>query len=316
MKISQKVPVLFACFFAIVCYAQSTQHEFGFRTDNDLYVSTTLDKYYTNGLDLYYRSTAKKSFGPFTKRIRSITAGHKMYNPHYFDIVYTELQDRPYAGYVYANYSESVVNKKHMISIGAEFGFTGEKTKAREAQAFVHQFYDKTDSDGWDTQIKEKFALGVSASYVGNLYYNPEKNIQLSFISNALLHQIFTNVSSGLGIKFNLDKNNPLNSIDNTSFYGTAIHTENEHWTKECFLGIKSYVTYQKEDHTVTGELGNNFANKEFNIEPWVWHNDLGLYWSLKHWNISYHQIFHTANVKNLNTHWIRYGSIQLSYKF
>lgn len=308
--------VFFTFFFALVSNAQNSQYEVGFRTDNDLYVSTTLDKYYTNGLDIYYRSTAKKTFGSFTKRMRSATLGHKMYNPHYFNLLFVSQQDRPYAGYVYANYSESVMNAKHLLAIGLEFGFTGEKTKARETQNFVHQFYNKIESDGWDTQVKEKYAFGVSARYIRSIYENPSKNIQFSFINKAVFHQIFSNISSGLGIKFNLDKEHQLNPIHKTSFYGTSALSKNETWTKECFFGVKSYLTHQTKDYTVTGELGNNFTNKEFNIEPWIWHNDFGFYWNLKRWNISYHQIFHTPNLKALNTNWIRYGSIQLSYKF
>lgn len=310
-------PLLVIC-FTLAAKAQNTRNEFGFVTDNDLYVSFFLDKYYTNGLELFFHSAAKKPIGNFSKRIRSIRVGQKMYNPDYFDTPYVYDQDRPYAGYVYANYSESFINKKHILTIGIESGFTGKKTMAREAQEFVHQFYDMQASEGWDTQIQEKFAFGLKAAYTRNLFHQPEKSVQLAFISNATLHQILANVSSGLGLKINLDKNNALTSIDKTSFYQTAVHSPNETWTRECFLGIKSYLTYQLKDYTVTGKLANtnDFIQKDFNTKPWVWHNDIGFYWNLKHWNISYHQIIHTANVSELRTGWVRYGSIALSYKF
>lgn len=316
MKVCKHVFVFIFSLTVCTSKAQNTKHEFGFRTDNDLYVSFYLDEYYTNGLDIYYRFATKNSWKNFNKKISSITIGHKMYNPQYYDIPYVSLQERPYAGYVFTNYSESFISPKHLLTLGVEFGFTGKKTKAEEAQEFVHQFYDMQASDGWDTQIQEKYAFGITASYIKNLYYKPQKKAQLSWINHATIHQIITNISSGLGLRFNLDKNNALTSIDNTSFYNTSLQTDDELWTKECFFGIKSYLTYQLKDYTVTGELNNNVTEKEFILTPWVWHNDLGFYWNLKHWNLSYHQIFHTANIKNMSTSFVRYGSLQVSYKF
>ena len=36
--------------------AQNFKNEFGFKTENDAYLATLNDRYYTNGLFIYYRS--------------------------------------------------------------------------------------------------------------------------------------------------------------------------------------------------------------------------------------------------------------------
>lgn len=318
MKVLKIIFILFLSFITNAIKAQNTQHEFGFITDNDLYASFSLDKYYTNGLEVFFNSVAKTTPASFNKRIRAIKIGQKMYNPFHYNIESVNFQDRPYAGYVYLNYSELIANTKHLISFGVEYGFTGEKTKARETQNFVHKYYGKRFSNGWDTQIQEKKAFGIKASYVRTLYAKEESKVQVTFLNNTTLHSIFSNISSGLGFKINLESENRLNSLDNSSFYQTSIQNKNQSWSKEIYIGLKSYMTYQFKDYTVTGELGNtNFlTQKEFNIKPWVWYNDIGVYWNLKKWNISYHRIFHTANLKHLNTNLIRYGSIYLTYKF
>ncbi|MDO6801571.1 DUF2219 family protein [Wenyingzhuangia sp. 1_MG-2023] len=310
---------LFALFILLntqASQAQKTNQEFGFITDNDLYVSFFLDKYYTNGLELFYQFSTPMNYGNFTKKIRTIRVGQKMYNPYSSDVEYIYNQDRPYAGYLYANYTENFINARHILSIGVETGVTGDKSLAREAQNFIHQFYKIDESNGWDTQVKQKYSFGLHASYIKNLWYKSEQKTQISWINKAVFNSIFSTISSGLGIKFNLNKNNAIAPIDNTTFYNTALQNKDENWVRECYFGIKSLIVYQLQDYTVTGELNNNYSQKSFDILPWVWTNDFGIYWNLKQWNLSYHQIFQTSNVKNLKSNWIRYGSIEVSYKF
>lgn len=292
-----------------------TNQEFGFVSDNDLYVSTTLDEYYTNGIELFYKKVSPTNLGLFTKKINHFRLGQKMYNPFKSDVEFVINQDRPYAGYLYARYSQQFINDKNILKIGLEAGFTGDKTKAREAQNFIHRLYTINESDGWDSQVKEKYNFGLHLDYTRSLFHKTESALQVSWLNQLNLNAIFTNISSGIALKLNT-KIKETTSIANTSFFGTSLQTENESWVKECYWGLKSYTTYQFKDATVSGELQKNIFQKQFHIQPWVWHNDIGYYWNLKKWNFSYHQIFHTRNTKEITKKWIRYGSIQLSYKF
>ncbi|NIJ44696.1 hypothetical protein FHR24_001135 [Wenyingzhuangia heitensis] len=289
--------------------------EFGFSSDNDLYVSFFLDEYYTNGLELFYKKATPTKYGHFTKKIKEIRLGQKMYNPYNSDIPNVYNQDRPYAGYVYARYSERFINDKNILTIGINTGYTGKKTGAKEAQNFIHQFYDIPESEGWKTQVKQILSIGIHLDYVYNFYYKPEKKTQISLINKTTLNSIFANFSSGLAFKFH-SKHYKHTSIANTSFFGTALQTNSENWVKECYWGVKSYVTYQAKDNTITGELWNNPTQKEFHIEPFVWLTDIGYYWNLERWNISYHQVFHTKKTQEISSKWIRYGTINVSYKF
>ncbi len=296
--------------------AQSNnKRELGFTSDNDLYVSFFLDEYYTNGLELFYKEATTTKFRAFNKKIVNFTLSQKIYNPYTVDVSEVVNQDRPYAGYLYAVYSQQFINSKNILTLGIRAGLTGKKTAARELQNFIHQFYKIPQSNGWDTQVKQKTSLGVQLNYIYSLHHKPESKLQFSFTNNIIASSILSNISSGFALKCNLSRFKTT-SIANTSFFGTALQTDDESWIKESYLGIKSWGTYQINDFTVKGELYNNPTHKQFNIEPWVWFNDIGYYLNLKRWNISYHQIFHTSNTKEINKKWIRYGSIQLSYKF
>ena len=46
---------LIAIFFFCGVNAQSFKNEFGFKTENDAYLATLNDRYYTNGLFIYFR---------------------------------------------------------------------------------------------------------------------------------------------------------------------------------------------------------------------------------------------------------------------
>ena len=310
------------CFFLFCClntfksqsFAQ-TKHEVGLISDNDLYVSLYLDRFYTNGIQFFYKQVATTNYVSFDKKIRKFSLEQDMYNPQSSNEPIVRFQERPYAGYLYANYQEQFINSKNTFTLGVTLGVTGDKAKAEWAQDFIHQFYDIKPSDGWRTQVKQKVSVGLLAKYTRSLYYHKNSPVDFSWINNMKLNTIITNISSGVAMRLNFLKT-PLNTIDNSSFYGTALQRTGETWIKENYLGFRSFMTYQIQDYTVTGELQKNPTQKQFNLRPWVWQNDFGIYWNLKHMNISYHQIFMTKNVSQINTKWIRYGSIQLSYKF
>lgn len=292
-----------------------TKQEVGIINDNDLYVSIYLDQFYTNGLELFYKKATNSNNSLFDKKIRHIALGQNIYNPQDSDIPTVFLQERPYAGYLYFNYTEHLINPNNILSLGATFGVTNNKSGAESAQNFIHYFYNLNPSEGWDTQIKEKYAVGILANYTRSLLYQESLPFSISWLNKTTLNTVISNISSGLTFRINFLKT-ALNPISNTSFFGTALQTNNEKWIKESYFGFKSFATYQIKDYTLTGELEENSSQKEFNLEPWTWQNDFGFYWSLKHANFSYHIIYKTREVREMKTKITKYGSIQFSYKF
>ncbi len=294
--------------------AQNSQ-EIGFISDNDLYASTGLDRYYTNGLELFYRKARKTYFANYYKNIYEFKLGQKIYNPYSRNLRYIITQDRPYAGYLYFNYLNKFINNNNIFLFGIEAGYTGKKTYAKETQNLMHKICNFEKSDGWKTQVKQKLSLGIYLGYIYSLYHNSEKKFQIAFINDFTLNSIFTNISSGIALKYNISKSKTT-SIANTSFFNTSLQIDKEKWSSESFFGIKSYVKYQIEDITVTGKLHNNITKRKFHIQPWVWYLNIGYYHNFKRFTVSFHHILHTKNTRELIKKWVRYGSIQFSYKF
>lgn len=314
MKTQHLSLIFFICFITYTSDLTSqTKQEMGIINDNDLYVSVYLDEFYTNGLKLYYKSISKNNNSIFPKKIKHFTLEQNIFNPQDSDVPIVFLQERPYAGFLHFNYTEHFINTKNILSLGVSVGVTNDKSGAEKAQNFIHSFYDLEPSEGWETQIIEKYAFGLSGNYIRNLIQ--QKDFALSLLNTTTMNTIVSDISSGLALRLNFLKT-PLNSISNSTFWGTALQNDNEKWMKENYIGFKSSISYQIHDYTLTGDLEQNPSNKEFTLIPWTWKNDLGIYWGLEKVNFSYHIILKTREVKEMNTKITKYGSIHFSYKF
>jgi len=149
--------------------------------ENDLFARSG-DRYYTSGLQLTMlkqeeppKWLAKVSdWPPFYQQgngqnLVQYTVGQKMYTP--VDIEATELQvgDRPYAGYLYfgASVMSQISHGEHFDQ-GNQFeitlGVVGPSALAEQAQTFVHEIIDSPIPNGWDNQLSNEPALGLSYS--------------------------------------------------------------------------------------------------------------------------------------------------------
>ena len=91
---------LYSTLFAQKNYSKS----FGFITDNDVYISITQDQYFSNGLTLVYQFLPKVTPRKLAKKIYTIQLGHYVYTPFMTFVPNAKDQDRPFAGYLFADF--------------------------------------------------------------------------------------------------------------------------------------------------------------------------------------------------------------------
>lgn len=110
-------------------------HEISPVTDNDLYVSSFEDRYYTSGIFFTYRQLLNSKNNLLDKRIYEWQISHKMYTP-YKSIVNSPLEhDRPFAGYLYARFGVNRAYKNNQIlKTSLQVGVIGSNSFARELQ--------------------------------------------------------------------------------------------------------------------------------------------------------------------------------------
>src|ERR1700733_4597370 len=146
----------------IACAQQSTKHEIGLITENDAYLSEYQDKYYTNGIFLFYRYLANSHQSNVNKKIIEFSAGQQIYNPYHGDIYLARLQDRPFAGYLFAQAS---VNKfyqnESVLKLSGQLGILGPGSQAEQVQDAYHGWFQFYNPNGWQYQVKN--SPGVQA---------------------------------------------------------------------------------------------------------------------------------------------------------
>ena len=112
-------------------------------SENDLYTSIIRDGYYTNGLFLTYRTIKNDITIDLPKKIYKFQLGQLMFTPSRSTLITASSQDRPFAGYLYANFGISRFYKSNNIfTTDLEVGAIGPNGMGEELQTFIHTIYN------------------------------------------------------------------------------------------------------------------------------------------------------------------------------
>ena len=154
-------------FFSIILIAQDKySKEISFITDNDLYVSTMRDRYYTSGIFLSYKYLADNKNQNLEKKIIEWQIGHEMFTPNNASVTKIEDHDRPFAAYLYGSFGIKKIYKRNKIfNTTLQLGVIGPNAYGKELQSFIHQFYNFKETIGWKHQIKNAFGINLDLEY-------------------------------------------------------------------------------------------------------------------------------------------------------
>ncbi|MDX6747010.1 lipid A deacylase LpxR family protein [Polaribacter sp. PL03] len=303
-------------FFTISLFSQEKfSREISFITDNDLYTSTYDDRYYTNGMFFSYKYLSKEKNENLEKRILEWEIGHEMYTPNKAVTLNINNHDRPFAGYLYGSYSINRVYKnKQSFKTTLQLGVIGSNAFSKELQDFIHNLYGFTKAVGWKHQIKNALALNFNAEYNTFLGKDKTNHFDISWINNAKIGTVYTNISSGFLARIGFK---PLQSMMNSIAFKTNINNKNTSYFREIesFLFIKPTLRYAFYDATLQGSFLS--ANSEITNElvPLVFNVEIGLKFSVNRFNFGYTFNYNTNKSKDLkfdNGH--KYGSINFNY--
>lgn len=295
--------------------AQNFKNEFGFKTENDAYLATLNDRYYTNGLFIYYRRAINpKNFGEnIEKKTYEISAGQKMYTPYWGMVAKKEDQDRPFAGYLYAGAAYSVFYKNEsVLKTSIELGTVGPNSLAQDAQEFLHKTVGFYTPAGWDYQIKNEVAVNLSASYSKVIHRSSDNSVDFSGQSYANLGTTFNGL--GASILFRAGK---LNQLFNSAYHNAVIGDAKTKSLNnfEFFFYAKPQLNVVAYDATIQGSLFNNNSPVTFGVKPIVFEQQFGVNYSSKRFTADFNVIFKTKEVKSVAKAQ-NYGGLSLYYRF
>jgi len=163
--------------------------------ENDLFARNG-DRYYTSGLQL---SILKKDeppawldeiseWTPFYQKgdglnFVNYTVAQKLFTPYDTDAVDLITSDRPYAGYLYFGASVmSQISHSEQVDYGNMFevtiGVVGPSALGEQSQNIIHDLIGNGVSNGWDNQLNDELALGLSYSRFWRLVQPLENGLE------------------------------------------------------------------------------------------------------------------------------------------
>ncbi|MCD0489059.1 lipid A deacylase LpxR family protein [Pedobacter sp. MC2016-14] len=316
MTANRFLPLFIFLFLSALVQAQTYKNEFGFKSDNDSYLGQGSDRYYTNGLFINFRHALDQQQlkAGLEKKVYEISVGQKMYNAYSGYAPDPALQDRPFAGYLYAGAALSwFTTNESILKVSAELGTTGPNSLAEDGQEILHKTVGFYTLDGWQYQIKNELAVNLSAQYTKLLSRVAEDAVDFSFESYANLGTTFN--GAGAGILFRAGALNQLfNSAYTNSVIGNNAKTK-ALIKREFFFYAKPQLNFVAYDATVQGSLFNNDSPVTFGTKPIVFAQQLGVNYSSQRFTVDYSMLFKTKEIKSTaRAH--QWGAITMYYRF
>lgn len=292
------------------------KNEIGFRSDNDAYLATRQDKYYTNGLFFTFRHAfdEQKLKANLAKKIWELEMGQKMYNPSSGKVSDISEVDRPFAGYLYAGGSIDWFYKNETVLRGTvQTGVIGPAALGEEAQTFLHSNFGFYDIEGWQFQINNELAFNSSLSYTGLLVRDTENTFDLTANAYANLGTTFT--GAGAGAMFRLGK---INELFNSVLTNSRIsNSKTDSLPKgEFFFYAQPMIHAVAYDATVSGGLFREDKGPvTYGTKPLVLSQEFGVMYGSRRWTLDFSVIYKSREVKSrARPH--QYGSFTAFYRF
>jgi len=142
--------------------------------------------------------------------------GQKIFTPDNTEATALIVNDRPYAGYLYVSAAMlSSVSSDNNIDTGnlveVTLGVVGPSALGEEVQSGFHDLIGIDKANGWDNQLHDELALGVSYTRfwkqvkpIGSLSYGMTPHI------NLVIGNVYTYAATGVMFRFGTHLNNDL----------------------------------------------------------------------------------------------------------
>lgn len=294
---------------------QKFSREISLVTDNDLYVSTNRDRYYTSGIFIAYRHLAKIKKENLEKKIHEWQIGHKMYTPIKPIVQSISEHDRPFAAYLYGSFGiKRVYKTSKILSTSLQIGVVGPDAKGDEVQNFIHKFYGYREVVGWKHQIKNAIGLNFGTEYVHFLGNDKSNTLDASWVSSGNVGTVHTDISTGFNFRLSFL---PLQGIKNSIAFNTNLNDVNTSYKREIesFFYFKPTLRYALYDATLQGSFLNTNSEVTKELIPFVFDMELGFKFTANRFNFGYVFNYNTSKSKGLRyNNGNNYGTIIINY--
>ena len=261
------------CIFLFIAASAQSQHQFLIVSENDSYLSSSNDGYYTNGIKLSYQWTR---LSPGKKKITSthnIYAGHNIYTSQFSGEWKQDRLDRPLAGYLYAGYQNGLYNAREgLLKWGVSAGVIGPGAYGEEVQKSAHKVMHIYKPTFWERQLKEAWGINADITWSPALS-GPEAKSKWTFkpLLSATAGTLFTHAEAGGALIFGR-----FNKNSATAFWGN--HKGNSKADRELFGYLMPVLYLKAYDATVQGGMFHSDPERIIGeLNPFFFQSRLGI---------------------------------------
>lgn len=291
--------------------------EAGIVSDNDLYTSVHNDRYYTNGLELFYRFLSNSDTLSASRKIWEFRLGQYMYNPQSVYTAEPITQDRPYAGYLFAQGGINIYHANgNLLKANLQLGVVGPESGAEATQKFLHGLLHYPRVLGWKYQIRTTPAVQLNAFYSHKLFSgNRLRKADYYVQAEAQWGTIWS--SASVGVMSRISLNGMLTPIYHSSMYGAALNQSRDYTgRRELFLFFNPRIQYMYYDATIQGSPFNNSSPVTYTLIPFRFNAEAGIKYGRSRYTYAYSFNYRGQELRNNVITGYYYGSIQLGYLF
>ncbi|HET8830105.1 MAG TPA: lipid A deacylase LpxR family protein [Pelobium sp.] len=290
------------------------KNELGFRSDNDAYLATKQDRYYTNGLFIQFKSATKNKRDSTVKKIWSINLGQELYNARSGQIKNIENVDRPFAGYLYGGGSlQWLKPNENVLKLELQVGTIGPSALGKQSQTILHNAVGFYEISGWQYQVNDEIGVNLKANLQYLLFRNERKNLDFSLPITASLGNTFTGLETG--ILFRTGNINPF-------YHSVATHSqvsakfEKDLKEQEFYFFLKPSLTYVAYNATIQGGMFvKDKGPVTFDANPFVLAQQIGATYADNRWTFGFSVVFKSKQLKEAVKS-EQYASAQIYYRF
>jgi lipid A 3-O-deacylase len=304
---------------------QNFKSQFTLITDNDMYINSYHDRYYSdgtyfnftyavNGENISNSNILKKTIEfEFGQKIYTGLSGH-IYLPYHID--------RPFTGYLFANGAINWLYKdEDALKFTAEIGTIGPAALGEEVQSGFHQLFGLykvvggsgyAKIGGWSHQLNTEPGLNLRLDYKHLLYRNDGNWFDVAVNPDAWLGSTFTGASAGVQLRIG-DLNKFYQSVITNSRVSSNKREQINH---EFYFFTLPQINYVAYDATIEGGLFRHDKGPvTFGIYHFVYQQQFGLQFASARWSASTIAYIKSREVKStaLGDQW---GSISIAYRF
>lgn len=281
-------------------------------TDNDAYLLTGQDRYYTNGLFINFHHAIRQTDSTSSKRIWGAQVGQQIFNAQQGNIINPNDIDRPITGYLFAKAGYKWVFKNEQsLETSFDIGMMGPDAFGQEAQKLIHDTFNFYRVTGWQYQLKNSFETNASLRYAG-LLGRSDETADFIYDTKATLGTTFTGAE--VGITLRLGTLAPLfqSVLDNNRISNKPGKSARN----ECFFYTRPSLKYVLYDGTIQGGLLiDDKGPYTFEPKRLVYLHEIGMKAAGSRWSFDFHLVFKTREVvRQVRSH--QFGSISLAYRF